>query len=134
MRILFGVFLLFTQAAFAADSRKIDFTAILTDADNQPIYECANPGPSIPANDPACKDKRPFTLGLAAERALIQPEQNLSPEDSLMRGQLALNVLNSSGAELKAEEIALIKKRIAALYGPLIVARAFPLLDPAAGK
>jgi hypothetical protein len=119
------------SAAFAADVRKIDFTAVITDIDDAPLVECSDPA-TIPATDPACKAKKTVTLGLVAMRALITPEQGVSPEDNLMRGQLAISVAHSNGAELKAEEVALIKKRIGTVYGPLIVARTFPMLDPAA--
>jgi len=119
--------------AFAADAHKIDFTTVMTNADDQPIMECTDPLNIDPANA-ACKAKRAVTLGMIAERALVSGETGITPEDSLMRGQLGLSVLHSSGATLTAEEVALIKKRIAAIYGPLIVARAFPLLDPAAVK
>jgi hypothetical protein len=113
-----------------AAEHKIDFTVVLTDADDQPFVECADPV-NVLSTDPACKQKRPVTLGLVAERSLIAAEQGITAEESLMRGQLALSVLHSTGADLKVEEIALIKKRIAAVYGPLIVARTFPMLDPA---
>lgn len=125
--------ILWSIPSIAADGRKIDFTVVLTDADDQPIIECADPQNVDPSN-PACKTKRPFTLGTAAERALVSPEQGITPEESLMRGQLGLSVMHSAGATLTAEEVALIKKRIAANYPPLVVARTFPLLDPAAVK
>jgi hypothetical protein len=125
---------LVATAAVAADNpRKIDFTTVLLDADEAPIQECTDPVSLLPT-DPACKSKRTITLGLVAERALVAPEQGLSPEDSLSRGVLALRVLHDNGAVLKVDELALIKKRIAAIYGPLIVARSFPLLDPAETK
>lgn len=119
-----------STTAFAAGG-KIDFTVILDDADGQPIYECSDPGINTPATDPGCKAKRGVTLGLIAMRSLVAAEQGITADESLMRGQLALSVMKSNGAELKAEEVALIKKRIAAVYGPLIVARSFPLLDAA---
>jgi hypothetical protein len=127
--LLGSAFLLFASTAFAADApHKIDFTVILLDADNEPMQECAAPER---AADGVCKEKRTITLGAVAMRALTAPEQGISGEDSLKRGQLALGVYRSPGAELTAEEIALIKKQVAKFYSPLVVARAFPLLDPA---
>lgn len=67
-------------------------------------------------------------------RALSAPEQGLAPEESLKRGQLAFNVYTSKAAQLTVDELAMIKRLIAKAYGPIIVARAFPLLDPASTK
>ncbi len=118
-----ALLLLLPLAGSAANSRQIDFTVVLLDQEGEPMSECADP--------PDCKAKRAFTLGMAASRALLAPEQNLAPEESLKRGQLALSLLKATAAELTAEEIALLKKQIAKAYGPLVVARSFPLLDPA---
>ena len=124
---------LVATAALAADAAKIDFTTVLNDQDGHPLEECIEPmaNPPLAPVDKACTKKQDITLGIVSTRALLTPEQNLQPEDSQKRGQLALSVYRSAGAQLTAEEVALIKKRIAAVYGPLIVARAFPLLDPA---
>ena len=43
-------------------------------------------------------------------------------------------VYKSAAAELTVDEIKLIKDQVAKTWGPLIVARAFPLLDPATAK
>jgi hypothetical protein len=119
-------------SAIAADApRKIDFTTVLMDQDNEPMQECLDPQ-SAQASDQACKSKRPVTLGALAMRALAAPEQGLAAEESLKRGQLALMVYRSPGAELTAEEVSTIKKQMAKFYSPLVVARAFPILDPAA--
>jgi hypothetical protein len=78
--------------------------------------------------------KAPFTLGNAAVRALVIPyedERNLSPEDKFKRGELASRIHNSSALSLKAEEVTLLKKLIGKAYSPLIVFRAWPLLDAA---
>jgi hypothetical protein len=78
--------------------------------------ECAdNPAPK--ANE-ACK--------------FSHPVMNLPQDEALKRGQLALSVYKSDGAPLTAEEIALIKKQIAKFFGPIMVVKAFALLDPAA--
>lgn len=117
------MFLLYVTSAIAADIHKIDFTQVLIDQDGATMAECVDP--------PDCKAKRDITLGSVAMRSLAAPEQSITPEESLKRGQLALSVYKSPGAELTAEEIALIKKQVAKTYGPLVVARVFPMLDPA---
>lgn len=113
--------LLLSSSALAAD-----FSAIILDMDNEPILECTDAA----RDKPECKDKRPLTLGIVAARALLMPEQNIKSEDSLKRGQLALNIYKASKLELTAEEIALIKQQIAKNFGPLVTARTFPMLDP----
>lgn len=128
---LFVMLAFCASAALAADdSRKVNFQIVIVDHDNEAMTECADDPPPKPGE--ACKVKRPVTLGLIAMRALVAPEQNLPPEEGLKRGQLAMSVYKSPGALLTAEETALIKKQIGKFYGPLIVMRAFALLDPAA--
>lgn len=118
--------------ASAEEPRKVDFTTILLDADNEAITVCVdNP---TPLDDRDCKARRPLTLGMVSMRALSAPEQGLAPEESLKRGQLAFNVYTSKAAQLTVDELAMIKRLIARAYGPIIVARAFPLLDPASTK
>lgn len=127
MRMFLSILLLaFCLPAFAEDGpRKIDFTTVLTDADGEAIVECAN------AEDKDCKVKRPMTLGLFAMRALAVAEPNVPQDEALKRGQLALTVYKATAAQLTAEDIATIKKAIAKNYSPLVVVRAFALLDPA---
>jgi hypothetical protein len=61
-------------------------------------------------------------------------EPVLADDEALKSGQLGLRVYKAESAQFTAAEIALIKKRVAAIYGPLVVARSFPLLDPATGN
>lgn len=123
--------LLFALPAFAADEpRKIDFTVNMVDQDGEVLMECAENPP--PAKAEECKAKRPVTLGMVAMRAVAAQEQGLAPEESLKRGQLALSIYKSPAAQLTAEEVALIKKQVAKFYAPLLVVRAFAILDPGA--
>lgn len=123
--------MIFSVSCFAADTSptKVDFTAVITDENDQPIVECVEP--VQPIAQPDCKNRKTWTLGLISMRALASPEQGLPPEDSLKRGQLALSVFHAKDAVLTVEDIAVIKKRIAMIYGPLITVRAWRLLDPA---
>lgn len=123
--VALAAFVAFITPCRAADApRKIDFTVVLTDQDDRPLQECAEP------DDRECKVKRPITLGSIALRALSAQEQGLSPDESLKRGALAMSVYKASAAELSADEISLIKRQIAKIASPFIVARAFPILDP----
>lgn len=116
--------LLLTTSAWA-DPRSIDFTVPILDADGQPFTECPDGPPT-----PDCKNKRDITLGFVVLRALSVPEQNLKPEDGLLRGKLALRLYKAKDEHLTAEELVLIKAQVAKAWGPLIVARTFALLDP----
>jgi hypothetical protein len=106
----------------------IDFTTALNDLDGAAISD-------------GTETKAAFTLGSAAVRALVIPyedERNLSPEEKFKRGELASRI-HSAGVgaaatgriSLKSEEITLLKKLIGKAYSPLIVFRAWPLLDAA---
>jgi hypothetical protein len=104
----------------------INFTQELFDFDSHPIRDDiamqANGGKPIS-----------LTLGRACSHALcavFEDERNLSGEEKFERGMLAVEVRDNAAAELKAEKITLIKKVVAKLYGPIVVYRAYPLLDP----
>jgi hypothetical protein len=56
----------------------------------------------------------------------------LSEEAKFLRGALAAKIHNATAPlALKAEDTALLKKLIGKAYSPLIVFRAWPLLDAA---
>lgn len=116
---------LLTTSAFAVD---MDFSAVLTDQDGAPIIDCAGPD---------CASKPPLTLGKVAMRSLtasFEDERNLSGEEKFKRGQLAEKVYSGGSVALSAEDTALIKRLIAKGYGPLIVLKAWRLLDPTSVK
>ena len=99
----------------------IDFTAVLNDLDGAAISDGG-------------ETKSAFTLGSAAVRALVIPyedERNLSPEEKFKRGELAARIHGATSLSLKAEDVTLLKKLIGKAFGPLIVFRAWPLLDAA---
>lgn len=128
--IMIAVCMLGPMRCVAADEpRKIDFTTVLLDQDDKPIVaiECANA-----TTDAECKDKKQtiFTLGLVALRSLNLAEANLQPGESQRRGYLAVSIYKSAGAQLSSDEITLIKNQIAKMYAPIVVMRAFEILDP----
>lgn len=103
----------------------IDFKQPLNDLDGVPITEARAGADGQPA-------VFVVTLGRAAVNALmaVLPEdQTKSGEDKLKAFLLAEKV-NNAVVALSVEEIALLKARIAKGYGPLIVGRAWRLLDP----
>ncbi|MBV9971363.1 MAG: hypothetical protein JO228_15380 [Xanthobacteraceae bacterium] len=99
----------------------IDFTVALSDLDGVAISDGSDA-------------KASFTLGAAAVRALVisyEDERNLSAEEKFKRGELATRIHGATKLSLKAEDVTLLKKLIGKAYGPLIVFRAWPLLDAA---
>ena len=81
-------------------------------------------------------DKTPVTLGSIAEVALIQPggTETLTPEEKSRRFFLALKIHEGKGDRLTVEELALVKKVIGAVYGPLVYGRAVELIDGVPGS
>lgn len=104
----------------------LDFTAPLTDFDGKPIPNCPTPAPC----------DKVLMLGDAAAIALLAPDAPNGPQtagdEKVKRFQLALKIRGAKDVKLSAEETALIKAQIAKDYPPLIVGRAWALLDPAA--
>lgn len=75
-----------------------------------------------------------LTLGRAVANALCvayQDEQNVSGAEKFKRGKMAFELRDAKEHELPAEDIALVKRLIAKLYGPAVVFRAYQMLDPA---
>lgn len=108
-----------------------DFTAPIRDDDGQPLCvdEKAKPG--------ECPADKVFTLATAVRNALYatyQDEQNISGDEKYRRAELGQGLRGATDLKLKAEDVALIKKMVAKLYGPLVVRDVWNLLDPPAGK
>ena len=104
----------------------INFTHELLDLDDRKIKDeiamQANGGTPVS-----------LTLGRACAHALcatFEDERNLSGEEKFQRGMLAVEVRDNAAAELKAEKVTQLKKVLAKLYGPIVIYRAYPLLDP----
>ena len=75
-------------------------------------------------------DKSPLTLSkvsVDAMLATVQGEQ-LMAEDKSKRFAIAMKV--QMGEQLTIEETALLKKVIGQVYGPLVVGRAYQIIDP----
>lgn len=111
--------------------RTIDMTTVIVEETGRPVQDCDT---SKPAPD-LVKDCTPLTLGHAAAHALFfgryPGEDGLSADTKWARGALAERIRNDKDATLSAEEVTTIKKLLGRFYAPLIVAQAFPLLDPA---
>jgi len=76
-----------------------------------------------------------LTLSEICSKALINANfENIDADTKQKRGNLALKIYNTEEPiQLKVEEISLIKETVAQIWSPLVIARAFPLLDEAEG-
>lgn len=105
--------------AFAGQALAIDFSAPIRSIDGTPVP--ADPGkPEL------------LTLGRVCEDALIAqlPNDQATPAEKNQRFWLA-HKIHAGKEPLTADEITLAKKVIGLAYGPLVVGRAYELLDPA---
>jgi hypothetical protein len=89
-----------------------------------------------PAIDNVLKDNTQIntTLGLVCRKALLSTmpgEKNGSWEDQFKRHMIADRIERNPRCDITAEEITLLKERIATIYGPLVTGQCVELLDPA---
>lgn len=74
-----------------------------------------------------------FTIGAVSCTALLNPyedEKNIGADDKVRRFQIALKATAGGEQELSVEEVAELKKLIGKFFAPLVVGRAFEILDP----
>jgi hypothetical protein len=63
--------------------------------------------------------------------ALLAPDQAEEPaEDKVKRYKLAVKCSNGKDPDFSAEDIVLLKKLVGKIYAPLVVGKAFEILDP----
>lgn len=96
---------------------KVNFDAVMKDLKGEPIKD----------------GQEDFKLGSACCNALLAPypdEQNLDSKDKVRRYKLALKVTAGGEQDLSVEEVADLKKLVGKAFPPLIVGRAFEVLDP----
>jgi hypothetical protein len=80
------------------------------------------------------EDGKVFTAKTAIIRSLLAPfedEKNLDGKEKFERGELASVLYRAEGGKvnLKAEDVALIKKLVAKLYGTYVVWQVWKMLD-----
>jgi hypothetical protein len=95
---------------------KLDFGKVLLGLDGKPIR----------FND------RDATLGLIAVEALcaVYPgEENLAGTDKYKRAVLAEMAFKGNGEDVSAEDVALIKQLIGKAYAPLVVKKAYDIIE-----
>lgn len=97
---------------------RIDFSAPIRDLDGNPIEN----------------DKKPFTLKAASINALliVNPNEQQTGEEKVKAFSLAMRINDAKGpVELTVEEVAKLKDIIGKSYGPIVVGRAYTLLENA---
>jgi hypothetical protein len=99
---------------------KVDFSAILLNLKDEPLMQ------------PAAKegeDAPPATLAWIASEALLRATEEKDGQKKYKLYALAMKVGGGGEVELKTEDIALIKQKIGEQFAPLVVGRAFDLLE-----
>lgn len=97
---------------------KVDFTKAFQTIEGEPLYEADN--------------KKALTLKKVAIESLLavfEDERNLSGEEKVKRYELALKISGNEIVDLKAEDIALIKKLITKGYSSLVVGQAWKMIE-----
>jgi hypothetical protein len=95
---------------------KLDFGKVLTGLDGTPIKF----------------GDKDATLGLIAVEALCavyQDEQNLTGEEKCKRAALAEVAYKANGEDVSVEDVTLIKKLIGKAYAPLVVKKAYDIIE-----
>lgn len=70
------------------------------------------------------------TVAINALVAIFQDEANISGEEKVKRWELAIRIKKGPDSmEMTAEEVSLVKKLIAKMYGPLISGQAWAYLE-----
>lgn len=102
----------------------INFTQVIKDQDDQPLQDYI----TMQTNG---NKEITLTLGRAVSHSLMTQDQNeqISAEDKFNRGMLAFKIRDCADCEVKAEDIVLMKKQLGKLYSPIVIYRAFPMLD-----
>jgi len=96
---------------------KIDFSAVIKDLAGEAVKD----------------GDKDATLGRVACTALLASyadEQNLAAEDKVKRFRLAEIAAKGGEREVKVEDVALIKQLIGKAFAPLVVARAYDIIEP----
>ena len=100
---------------------KIDFNKPILDLSGKPVKQ-----------DDSAKSAN-ATLGTVAVNALMaayRDEDSLSGADKARRYALALKINKGGTVDLKSEDVTTIKTLIGKAFNPLIVGRAYEIIDP----
>lgn len=98
---------------------KLDFSAKIPDQNDKPI-------------DDGGKELTLGGVSCTALLATFPDEQNLTPDKKVARFQLALLAAKGGEQDVTPEQFTELKGLIGKAFGPLIVGRAYEILDAAA--
>jgi hypothetical protein len=96
---------------------KIKFSAPILDMEKNPVKE-------------GDKDVTLGSVSCTALLATYPDEKELSGDDKVKRFRLAEAAVAGGEQEVKVEDAALLKKLIAKAYAPLVVGRAYDIIEP----
>ncbi len=77
--------------------------------------------------------KEPLTMKIVCTNSLLtqtQDDQNINGNEKAKRFELAMRVYTEKEIDLDIDELKMIKDLIGKIYGPLVVGRAYQILDP----
>ena len=79
------------------------------------------------------KEKEPLTMRIVCTNSLLTPTQddkNIDGNEKAKRFELAMRIYTEDEIDLNVDELKLLKDLIGRLYTPLVVGRAYQILDP----
>ncbi len=79
------------------------------------------------------KEKEPLTMRIVCTNSLLTPTQddkNIDGNEKAKRFELAMRIYTEKEIDLDIDELKMIKDLIGRLYTPLVVGRAYQILDP----
>lgn len=134
------LFVLLIIANVHAEGRAVDFTAAITNQDQQPLKECVRA--KEPPNQQECEVFQEITLGMLTLRALTVQYPNDPPatgEDQIRRALLAEAIYKNASVTLDGKDMTMICDAIAKFVAKtgqsmLITLRAWQMVDPARVK
>jgi hypothetical protein len=101
---------------------KVDFSSPINGLDNKPVKEANGSGGSME-----------ITMSSICCSVLLTQdteEAAATGEEKVKRFKIAEKVYSGGEQDLSAEDIVLLKRLIGKFYGPLVVARAYDILEP----
>ncbi len=106
-----------------------DLDAPLRNLDGTPIVEGGKP--AIVDGNPTVEGGKPLLMATVATSALLAqvPGETPTGDDKAARFRLAIRLHAGGAQDIKAEDLALLKKLVGQLYNPLVVGQVFAWCD-----
>jgi hypothetical protein len=118
----------------------IDVTVVLKDVKGEPFYEMKkypNPKyigtqetPDEPLEHARKNDVTLRSVCVSVLDSIIKEDQGLSGQKKRDMGTLAQLINDKDNVDFKSEEITLLKKRIGQICSPVLIDKAWNILDP----